>query len=127
MKPKPFRREALEHRNDRQEWPTGADDAALELHRLVSDRLAEPLPELHLHAPGEYHLVMDFPPPRAHEILAYALALSRRLPGIWFTFDRLFILDRTPYRRKFGHGLDLVVATNVHLPRYLRSTLRDLL
>jgi hypothetical protein len=127
MKPKLHRREAIEHRRDGQEWPSGADQTAMELHRLISDRLQEALPELHLHAQGEYHLVMDFPPPRTPEILAYALGLSRRLPDVWFTLDRLFIRDRTPYRRKFGLGLDLVVATNVHLPRYLRSTLRDLL
>jgi hypothetical protein len=63
----------------------------------------------------------------APDVLAFPLVLSRRLPDLWFTLDRLFVHAGVFYRRQFGYKLNLVPATNVHLPRATRAALRGAL
>ena len=59
--------------------------------------------------------------------LALALILSQRLPEHWFVLDRLFVNAGVCFRRQFGYKLNLVPASNVHLPRAIRAALRPLI
>ncbi len=60
-------------------------------------------------------------------MLALAQLISRRLPELWFVIDRLFVNDGMFYRRQFGYKLNLVPASNVHLPRAIRAALRGVI
>jgi hypothetical protein len=126
MKPKPLTRSAVEHRQGEQPWPPAADAALEESLKIVHDRLQTSL-AIHRPSEGEYHFLIEFTPPQKPEILALAHLLSRRLPDLWFVIDRLFVSAGVFYRRQFGYKLNLVPATNVHLPRAIRAALRGVL
>lgn len=125
MKPKLHTRAAMEHqRAERaQRWDAAADDALAAAVQIVRDRLHLSV-EPHRPAAGEYHFLIEFPPDQAPEFRALALLLSRRLGDLWFTLDRLFVRGGVFYRRQYGYKLNLVPATNVHLPRPIRAALR---
>jgi hypothetical protein len=124
MKPKPQTRGAVEHRPDgHQPWPADADAALDAALALLRDRLHLSL-EVHRPPAGEYHLLAEYRPEQAADVLALALVLSRRLPDLWFTLDRLFVRAGVFHRRQFGYKLNLVPASNVHLPRATRAALR---
>jgi hypothetical protein len=68
-------------------------------------------------------MVANVPSANVEEAKALALTLSRRLPDLWFVFDRVFVKGGTFYRRERGYKLNLVEATNVHLKREIRAAL----
>jgi hypothetical protein len=126
MKPKRLTRSAVEHRHGEQAWPPAADAALDESLKVLQERLQTSL-VIHRPAQGEYHFLIEFTPPQKPEILALAQLLSRRLPDLWFVLDRLFVSAGVFHRRQFGYKLNLVPATNVHLPRAIRAALRGVL
>jgi len=126
MKPKPLTRSAVEHRHGEQSWSPTADAALEESLKIVQERLQTSL-VIHRPAQGEYHFLIEFTPPQKPEALALAQLLSRRLPDLWFVIDRLFVNAGVFHRRQFGYKLNLVPATNVHLPRAIRAALRGVL
>lgn len=124
MKPKPHTKGAIEHRSPNQPW-TSADDRAVD---QVCTALVERIgfqPEV-LRAAGEYHVLLRVPADQLTDAKAAALAFSRAVPHAWFILDRLFVRAGRFYRRERGYKLALVPATNVHLPRELRSKLRGI-
>jgi len=126
MKPKPLTRSAVEHRQGQQPWSPAADAALEESLNIIQDGLQTSL-IIHRPSKGEYHFLIEFTPPQKPEILAFAQLLSRRLPDLWFVLDRLFVNAGVFHRRQFGYKLNLVPATNVHLPRAIRAALRGVL
>jgi hypothetical protein len=52
------------------------------------------------------------------------VALSRRLPGVWFTLGRVWVREGRFYRKRYGYQLRVVPASNVHLTREVRGKLR---
>jgi hypothetical protein len=126
MKPKPQTRGAVEHRSGEQGWPEQGDAILADALKVVQERLGM---ELAVHRPGagEYHFLADFGREQLPEVLALALLLSRRLPELWFVVDRLFVQGGVFYRRQFGYKLNLVPASDVHLPRAIRAALRGVL
>jgi hypothetical protein len=126
MKPKPHTRGAVEHRRGEQDWPPSADATLDDTIVLLRDRIGLAI-DLVRPGSGEYHFLAEYAPAQAADLLAFALLISRRLPEIWFTLDRLFVRGGVCYRRQFGYKLNLVPATNVHLPRAVRGALRGAL
>ena len=126
MKPHDWTRGAIEHRPRDQHWPAHATAAVDEVRRLMAERLRFS-PPVHLPDAGDYFLVADAPRDRADEMRAMALALSRRLGGLWLTLDRLFVRDGRFFRRERRFRFDLVEAKSVHVPRHLRAALRGVL
>ena len=126
MKPKPATRGAVEHREGEQGWPAGAEAALSEVVTIVGERLGTQV-TVHRPAEGEYHFLIEYTAQQGPEVLALAQLLSRRLPGLWFVLDRLFVHGGVFYRRQFGYKLKLVPATNVHVPRAIRSALRGVI
>jgi hypothetical protein len=126
MKPKPLTRSAVEHRKGEQAWTPSTDASLEEVLSIVRERLQTSL-VIHRHAEGEYHFLIEFTAPQRPEVLALAQLLSRRLPDLWFVIDRLFVNAGVFHRRQFGYKLNLVPATNVHLPRAIRAALRGVL
>ena len=130
MKPHEWTRGAIEHRPAEQPWPPGAARAAEETMRVVADRLgAEPLGRAHFPEGGDFWLVVEVSGADLPAAKGLAVALSRRLPGLWFTLDRLYVLDGRFYRRKRDNTFKfrLVPAPHVHIPRDVRSALRGVL
>jgi hypothetical protein len=126
MKPKPHTRGAVEHRRGEQDWPGTADAILEDTVVVLQERIGLAI-NLLRPASGEYYVLAEYAPAQAADVLALALVLSRRLPDLWFTLDRLFVHGGVFYRRQFGYKLNLVPATNVHLPRATRAALRGVL
>ena len=54
---------------------------------------------------------------------AFAVVLSQALPEQWLVFGRLYLRGGKFHRRERGFKLNLVPATNVHLPREVRAAI----
>jgi hypothetical protein len=126
MKPKPQTRGVVEHREGNQVWTAEASATLDDVLAVVGERLGLTA-ELHRPEAGEYHFLIEYTPAQADDVRALALLLSRRLPELWFVLDRLFVYGGVFHRRQYGYKLNLVPASNVHLPRATRAALRGLL
>jgi hypothetical protein len=125
IKPRP-ERAALLKAEPQQPWPGRARVTLAEVRAIVAERFAYE-PQIHADAAGDYHFVaavaeVDVPLARAAAVL-----LSRRLPATWFVVGRIFIRDGRFFRRERGYKLNLVEATNVHLPKAVRRALKDVI
>ena len=126
MKPHDWTRGAIMHREKEQPLPRGGAAAVEEARALVRERIGFDF-EVHLPDAGEFHFIAEVPETSRDEAAALALVLSRQLPGVWLTLDRLFIRDGRFFRRASGFKFNLVKASNVHFPRGMRAALRDVL
>jgi hypothetical protein len=125
-RPKPFRKERIAHRNGEQTWPAGAAAILGDVAAIVRENLGAHV-DFVQPACGEYFFVADFPRADIHVARAAALLLSVRLPDHWLVVDRLFVKSGVFFRRRFGYKLQLVEATNIHLPRAVRAAIRGAL
>jgi hypothetical protein len=126
VKPKPQTKGPIAHRSGRQTWPPNGAAIITDVAREIRQRLHYD-PVLHANADGDYLLVARVAPDCLAEGRALAAALSARLPSLWFVFGRLFVHAGRFYRRERGFKLNLVEATNVHLPRRVRTAMRGLI
>ena len=129
MRPTAARRGRVEHRGGGQpDWPADANGRAVELLSVVGGRLGVDTAAWDVQTPpmGEYFLVGRVPDGCEAAGRAAALALSRLLPDHWFVLGRLFVQAGRFYRRRRGYRLELVAASDVHLPRDMRAKLRGL-
>src|SRR5687767_2910807 len=124
IKPRP-ERAALLKAEPQQPWPARAKGALAEVRAIVAERFGYE-PQIHADAAGDYHFVAEVADADVPIARAAAVLLSRRLPTTWFVVGRIFIRDGRFFRRERGYKLNLVEATNVHLPRYVRSALKGL-
>ena len=119
---KPQNRGPIVHREAGQVWPRDGE----EIVRTIADDIERRLgyrAELHFPPRGDYFMVGDVPDAEIDSARAMAIVLSRRLADTWFVVGRLFVLDGRFFRRARGYKLDLVPATNVHLPRATRAAI----
>jgi hypothetical protein len=123
---KPQLKGAILHRSGAQKWTRTARASTARTVACVRERLGSDL-LLHLPAGGDYHFVAEVDDADSDDARAWALALSKALPGLWLVVGRLFVKNGQFYRRRYGYKLDLVPATNVQLPRALRAALKDCL
>jgi hypothetical protein len=89
---KPQFKSAIAHRPSEQTWPNGADAVVANViangsvtARVQTDR-------------DEHHLSISFPAKESRAARAFAAELSRRVPELWFTFDRLLLKAGVFYR-----------------------------
>ena len=120
---KPQRKGAILHRAAEQAWPPDAAERVDAARRPVRDRLGYG-PRPHFPAAGDYHLVIEVPERELPHAMAFAVVLSEALPGVWLALGRLYVKDGRFFRRERGVRLNLVPASNVHLPREIRGALR---
>jgi hypothetical protein len=120
---KPQTKGSIEHRPAEQPWPAGAAERVEAARQVIRDRIGFD-PVLHFPSAGDYRLVAEISPRDLGAARALVLLLSTRLPGAWFVLGRLFVRDGRFFRRQRGWKLNLVPATNVHLPRDVRAALR---
>jgi hypothetical protein len=129
MKPHEWTRGVIKHRDGAQPW---SPEHARTVERSVAQvaaRLGYESPlRPHLPDGGDFWFVLEVP--REQDDLARALAvvLSKRLPALWLTLDRLYARDGRFFRRRRDNTFKfrIVPATTVHLPRTVRSALRSL-
>ena len=126
MKPHDWTRGAIEHQPKRQPWPAGAREA-VEAARADVARALGFEPPVHFPDEGEYWVVAEVEQRQIEAARALAVVWSRRVAGVWFTIDRLYVRDGKFYRRERGYKFNLVEATNVHLAREVRGRLRGVL
>jgi hypothetical protein len=125
MKPHDWTRGAIAHRAPLQPWPQGARTAVEAGRDAVAQRL-DFSPALHFPDAGDFFFVAEYIESQLEPARALGLVLSRRLPGLWLTLDRLFVRDGRFFRRERGFKFNLVEAGNVHLSRATRAALRGL-
>jgi hypothetical protein len=126
MKPKEITKGKVQHRSGEQAWPADAEQRA----RAVVDEVSRRLDvrwEISFPPVGEYFMVGEVPRGYQEESKALAAALSTAFAENWFVLGRLFIKGGRFYRRRFGYRMEVVPATNVHLPRALRAQIKELL
>ena len=122
IKPRP-ERAALLKAEPKQMWPAKAKAALAEIRQIIAERLGYE-PFFHVDAAGDYHFVAEVREVDVPLARAAAVLLSHRLPSTWFVVGRIFVRDGRFFRRARGYKLNLVEATNVHLPRAVRSAMR---
>jgi len=123
---KPQTKGAIAHRGGVQPWPAGAADRVADVTAQVNARLGTAFAPLF--AAGDYHVVFGgtgTTDPAAARALA--VAASGAVPDTWFVCGRLLVRGGAFFRRERGYKLNLVPATNVHLPRDVRAALRGVL
>jgi hypothetical protein len=123
---KPQTRTAVEHRTGLQRWPAKTQQrfqAALQR----ADDLLELNWEYHFPNDGEFFFVTHLPKESLDQAKALALVISAAVPDNWFVLGRLFVKERRFFRRRFGYRLEIVPATDVHVPRLFRQQLKELL
>jgi hypothetical protein len=125
MKPHDWTRGAIEHRAPLQVLPAGAGAVVTHVRDAVARRLGVE-PPVYFPEAGDFLFVAEFSESETDAARALAVALSRKLAGVWLTVDRLFVRDGRFFRRERGFKLNLVEATNVHLKRDVRARLKDL-
>ena len=116
----------IAHRHGLQRWTrrerVACDTVAGEVRRRIDFG-----PGLEFPADGDYRLIVPFLRGQLPEARGLAVALSKRLPGLWFTCDRTFVFGGQFYRRKRGHLLELVLAKDIHVPAGVRAALREVI
>jgi hypothetical protein len=126
MRPKVHTKGKVEHRRGEQPWPADAERRARaivdEVERRLNVRWAIAYPPI-----GEYLLVGEAPRGYEEQTKALAVALSTTFVEQWFVLGRLFVKGGRFYRRRFGYRMEVVPATNVHLPRELRASMKGLI
>jgi hypothetical protein len=122
MKPKGYKL----HQPHDQTWPRNAMKRIAETIHDARERLGI-VPAVHQKPEGEYFFIAEFDRADADAARTWAVLLSSRLPKLWFVLDRLMIRNGRFFRRENGFKLFLVQATNVHLPRAMRSAVQDLI
>src|SRR5215218_868683 len=129
MKPHDWTRGVIEHRTAGQPWSCDQARVAETAVADVASRLKfDPPATLHLPDAGDFWFVVEIPEPQEHVARALAVVLSKRLPGLWLTLDRLYVRDGRFFRRRRDNTFKfrLVPATSVHLQRSVRAALRGL-
>jgi hypothetical protein len=91
---KPQFKTAIAHRPSEQTWRRGADAIVAEViagaQSSVTARVGTDC--------DEHHLSISFPAKQSRAARAFSAELSRRLPELWFTFDRLLLNAGAFYR-----------------------------
>lgn len=126
IKPRPERAGFIRRTNAQQPWNRNAAGVLDDVRRIVAQRLGYE-PALHVSPAGDYHVVAEVNEAEIPFARALAILLSRRLPRTWFVVGTIFVKDGRFFRRERGYGLNLIEATNVHLPRAIRAALRGAL
>ena len=113
VKPKPYTKDKIAHRDPKQPWPRGARRVIVE---CLAGRATAVFP-----GDGEHHAVVDFgdvEPARAKRL---ARTLSRCLPELWFVLDEVvFLRGGVVYQRTGRYNLELVRANRTRLRRAVR-------
>jgi hypothetical protein len=124
VKPKPYTKDKIAHRDAQQRWPRNA-------RKVVAECLGRPGDE----SPG---FAVDFPKSGDHRLIVdvsemdfarakrIARRLSRCFPELWFILDgALFIRDGVVYQRTGRYNLELVRADRMRLRRAVRFGFLD--
>jgi hypothetical protein len=124
VKPKPYTKDKIAHRDPQQPWPRNA-------RKVVAACLGRPGDEspgfaVDFPKSGDHRLIVDF----GETDLARAKRISRRLsrcfPELWFVLDdALFIRDGVVYQRTGRYNLELVRADRMRLRRAVRFGFLD--
>jgi hypothetical protein len=126
MRPKVITKGKVEHRRGEQTWPEDAEARARRIVEEVGRRLDASF-DIAYPPGGEYLLVGEAPGGYEEETKALAVALSAGFAEQWFVLGRLFVRGGRFYRRRFGYRMEVVRASDVHLPRALRARLKGLI
>jgi hypothetical protein len=120
---KPQTKTAIMHRSGHQPWPRDAREIICNISSELSQKLGIVfVPQFP--RGGDFFMIIEITGPDLIAARALAVAISRKLAGIWFTLDRLAIRDGYFFRRRRGYKLQYGPARDVHLPGPARRALR---
>ena len=123
---KPQLKHRILHKSPRQRWPLGAATQVERTRQIILERLGyDPRP--HFPQRGDFWFLIEVPEEQRIAARAFGLVLSKRLRHLWMVNDRIYIRDGGFFRRERGYKLNIVPATNVHLPRETRAALQGVI
>ena len=113
VKPKPYTKDKIAHRNPEQPWPRNARPIIIEsLNGAVF---------INFPSRGPHRVRATFPHSALTRVRRLARKLSRLLPDLWFTLnDDTYIRDGVLYIRSGKYKLELVRASKTRLRRAVR-------
>jgi hypothetical protein len=125
VRPKPWRREAIEHRNGEQAWPAEGERVVGEIAGEFGRRFGEAM-AVHTGAAGDFHFVVEVDARAGEVAKALGVVLSKRL-GVWVQVGKVYVHGGKFYRTRGRNIRRLVVAKDVHVQREVRAVVRDLM
>jgi|SRR5688572_28286949 len=112
VKPKPYTKDKIAHRDPQQPWPRGG-------RRVVQEVVGDA--EVTFADGGDNHVVIDFGEMSAARAKRLSRKLSRALPELWFVLDdEVFLRGGVVYQRTGRYNLELVRANRTRLRRAVR-------
>ena len=117
VKPKPYTKDKIAHREPQQPWPRNARKVVAE---CIDHSVAIDFPKN-----GDYRMVADFGGMDFARAKRLARKLSRALPELWFTLDDdnndgIYLRAGVVYQRTGRYNLELVRADRMRLRRAVR-------
>ena len=117
VKPKPYTKSKIAHRDPKQPWPCEARD-------VVETHLRGVAVEASFPSTGDHHVTIDFGELDLRTVNRSARKISRGLPELWFAFDdgkgKTFLRNGVVYQRTGRYNLELVRANRMRLRRAVR-------
>jgi hypothetical protein len=118
VKPKPYTKEKIAHRNPQQPWPRNARKIVAE---CCNDAVAVDFPKY-----GDHRMIAEFGEMDAARAKGLARKLSRALPELWFILDnQTYLRAGVVYQRTGRYNLELVRADRMRLRRAVRFGFLD--
>ena len=119
VKPKPYTKEAIAHRDPRQPWPRSGRRI---VEGLVARLPADARNAMHLEFPadGANHLVVDFVQMTSARANWIAGRISSDLPELWFSFGPVYLRNGERFRRWGKYKLELIRTKHARLRRAVR-------
>jgi hypothetical protein len=115
VKPKPYTKSKIAHRDPKQPWPREARD-------VVETHLRGAAVDVSFPSAGDHHVAIDFGENDLRTTNRLARRISRGLPELWFAFDdgKTFMRSGVVYQRTGRYNLELVRANRMRLRRAVR-------
>ena len=113
VKPKPYTKDKIAHREAQQPWTRNA-------RKVVTECLADSA-KVEFPRSGDHRMIVDFGDTELARAKRMARKLSRSLPELWFTLDdTIYLRDGVVYQRTGRYNLELVRADRMRLRRAVR-------
>ena len=113
VKPKPYTKDKIAHRDPQQLWPRNA--------RKIVEEVLDGSVAVEFPKSGDDRMIVDFDEMEPARAKRLARKLSRAFPELWFTFDdATYLRDGVVYQRTGRYNLELVRADRMRLRRAVR-------
>ena len=119
VKPKPYTKGAIVHRDPRQRWPRAARRIIAAVIAQLSSDDRESM-SIEFPSDGENRVVIDFMQVNPVRMNGIAKRISRELPELWFSLGPVYLRNGEFFRRWGKYKLELIRTEHARLRRAVR-------